>query len=64
MPAIDFTVDFSETQQIYVILGIDANAHDQVLAVCRTYDDAKQYCIDYLMETEFYDLWIEKHHIL
>jgi hypothetical protein len=49
---------------VYIILGIDANEHDQVLAVCHSYDDAKQYCLQYLRQTEYYDLWIEKHVIL
>lgn len=49
---------------VYVILGIDAHEHDQVLAVCRTYEAAKQHCIEYLCETEFFDLWIEKHPVL
>lgn len=58
MPVIDFP------SEIYVILGIDDNEHDQVIAVCRNYEDAKRYCIKYLMQTEFYDLWIEKHPLL
>ena len=48
----------------YVILGIDENEHDQVLAVCLNFDDAKRYLIAYRCETPFYDLWIEKHSIL
>jgi hypothetical protein len=49
---------------VYVVLGIDAHEHDQVLAVCRTYEEAKRYCIECLAETEFYDLWIEKHPVV
>lgn len=49
---------------VYVVLGIDANEHDQVLAVCRTYEEAKRYCIECLAETEFYDVWIEKHPLV
>ena len=54
----------SEEELVYVILGIDEHEHDQVLAVCKSYQDAKQYCIEYLAETEYYDLWIEKHPVL
>lgn len=57
-------ISFPDFNEVYVILGIDAHEHDQVLAVCRTYEEAKRYCIEYLMETEFFDLWIEKHHLL
>lgn len=58
-------VSFDQQQkEVYVILGIDAHEHDQVLAVCRSYNEAKRYCVEYLMETEFFDLWIEKHPVL
>jgi hypothetical protein len=55
---------------VYVILGIDENEHDQVISVCKTYEDAKNYCIKYLMNgknlynTPFYDVWIEKHELM
>ncbi len=49
---------------IYVILGVDINEHDQVLSVCTDYAKAKAYCCKYLMHTDFYDLWIEKHELL
>lgn len=49
---------------VYVILGIDSNEHDQVLGVCSCYEDAKQHCIDYLRDTEFYDIWVEKHSVM
>lgn len=57
-------VNFSGFEEVYIILGIDAHEHDQVLAVCRTYEEAKRYCIECLVKTEFYDLWIEKHPVL
>jgi len=49
---------------VYVILGIDENANDQVIAVAETFEDAKRYLCRYLSETPFYDLWIEKHSLL
>lgn len=49
---------------VYVILGIDENEHDQVIVVCRSYEQAKRYCIRYLLDTEYYDLWIEKHLVM
>jgi hypothetical protein len=50
---------------VYVVLGIDAHEHDQVIAVCRTYEEAKRYCIECLAtQAEFFDLWIEKHPLL
>ena len=51
-------------QQVYIIMGIDGEGCDQVVAVCRSYNEAKEYCILYLAQTEFYDVWIEKHPIL
>ena len=50
-------------QMVYVILGIDAYQHDRVLAVCATYQDAKRYCVECLVNTEYFDLWIEKHPV-
>lgn len=55
-------IEISKT--VYVIMGIDAYENDQVIAVCATYKDAKRYCVEHLAETEYYDLWIEKHPIL
>ena len=46
---------------VYVVLGIDENEHDQVLGVCRNFDEAQRFLHEYLFETEFYDIWIEKH---
>lgn len=48
---------------VYVILGIDAQGHDQVIAVRRDFPEAKHFCTKCLGETEFYDLWIEKHEV-
>lgn len=56
-------LDQSETI-VYVVLGIDAHEHDQVLAVCGSYEDAKRHCTRCLVESEFYDLWIEKHVVV
>lgn len=52
------------TQEVYVIMGVDAHEHDQVIAVCHSYEGAKRYCLTYLTQTEYYDLWIEKHTII
>jgi hypothetical protein len=49
---------------VYVVMGIDVNGHDQVIAVRKNFREAKQYCVECLAETEFYDLWIEKHELL
>lgn len=49
---------------VYVALGIDSQEHDQVIAVCASYDEAKCYCMKTINETEFFDLWIEKHPVL
>ena len=60
----------SANPQVYVILGIDENENDQVISVCKTYEDAKSFCIKYLMtgknvfDKSFYDVWIEKHELL
>lgn len=58
-------IDFAEEQpNIYVILGIDEFENDRVLAVCSCYDRAKKYCAEFLCETDFYDVWMEKHTVL
>lgn len=49
---------------VYVVLGIDENEHDQVLAVLKDYEDAKNYCIRCSQHSKFYDLWVEKHLLL
>lgn len=49
--------------EVYVVLGIDANEHDQVIATCTNYEKAKKVCARFLATTEFYDLWIEKHSL-
>lgn len=49
---------------VYVVLGIDYEQNDRVIAVKRTYEEAKKYCINSLSrDDEYYDLWIEKHPI-
>jgi hypothetical protein len=56
VPVFSFEEDFA-----YIVLGIDENEHDQVLAVCRSYEGAKRFCIQFVAQSQFYDLWIEKH---
>lgn len=51
-------------EHVYVVLGIDKNEHDQVLAILKDYEDAKTYCIRCPRYSEFYDLWVEKHLLL
>ncbi len=48
---------------VYIVLGVDENEHDQVLAVYNTYDEAKRYCINSLVQLDYYDVWIEKHFV-
>lgn len=57
-------VEFEEQMLLYVILGIDEYANDRVLAICRNYEDAKKHCIRCLYQTEYYDVWIEKHTLM
>lgn len=49
---------------VYIVLGIDEHEHDQVLSVFNTYRDAKSYCCQTMHDTEYYDLWIEKHPLM
>lgn len=51
-------------REVYIVLGIDENEHDQVLAVFDSYPDAKQYCCKSIKDSGFYDLWIEKHSVM
>ena len=56
-------ISFGETT-VYIVLGIDEHEHDQVLAVFNSYYDAKTFCAETMHETEYYDLWIEKHPLM
>ena len=49
---------------IYIVLGIDAHEHDQVLSVSRTFEDAKEFLQNFLGSSEYFDLWIEKHPLI
>lgn len=49
---------------IYVVLGIDENEHDQVVAVFKTYETAARYCTKFMVDTPFLDVWIEKHPLM
>lgn len=51
-------------EYVYVALGIDGNEHDQVLSVFHCFDTAKKFCAKMMHETEYYDLWIEKHPVM
>ncbi len=57
-------ISLQQGQSVYVVLGIDGNEHDQVLAVSISYQEAKNFCVQCKCETEFYDMWIEKHQLL
>lgn len=48
---------------VYIILGIDSNEHDQVIAVRKTFNEARNFCAKCLAEHDFYDVWIEKHEL-
>jgi len=56
-------ISLNETE-VYIVLGIDEHEHDQVLAVFYTYYDAKNYCCQMMYDSEYFDLWIEKHSIV
>ena len=56
-------ISLNETQ-VYIVLGIDEHEHDQVLAVFNSYYEAKRYCCQMMHNTEYYDLWIEKHPVV
>lgn len=49
------------SEEVFVVLGIDAHEHDQVLGIYRTFQEAKRQCIKIPIDSEFYDLWVEKH---
>jgi hypothetical protein len=58
-------VKFDDLQQeahgdcVYVILGIDEDACDRVLAVRKTFEEAKIFMTKIRSHLEFYDLWVE-----
>lgn len=56
--------EFFSPNYVYVILGIDSEENDRILAVLSSYEEAKQFCIDYMDDTQYFDLWIEKHQVL
>jgi len=49
---------------VYVVLGIDANEHDQVLSVCVSFQRATRFLTEMRVGEQFYDLWIEKHEVI
>jgi len=49
---------------VYIVLGIDEHGHDQVLSVFNSYYDAKSFCAETMHDTDYYDLWIEKHPVM
>jgi hypothetical protein len=53
-----------EQTTVYIVLGIDEHSHDQVLAVFNSYGDAKKFLASTTHETNYYDLWIEKHPVM
>lgn len=58
------TEDSFKSNEVYVVLGIDINGNDQVLALFRQFDDAKKYCVKFLYLSDFLDVWIEKHEVM
>lgn len=60
------TIDFRPLEEtaVYIILGIDAHEHDQVLGVCQSFELAKRFCMRWESETEYFDLWIERHPVI
>jgi hypothetical protein len=54
---------FNPPEDVYIVLGIDGQACDQVLGVFSCYELAKRFCVTSLNEHDFYDVWIEKHEI-
>ncbi len=50
-------------QFVYVILAIDVNEAESVIAVVRSAEDAKRYCIKWVMDCEYLDVWVEKHSL-
>lgn len=57
-------VKFSELENsVYVVMGIDHNGHDQVLAVADSCAKAKALIGEQPCH-EYFDLWVEKHTLL
>lgn len=48
---------------VYVVMGIDEHEHDRILAVCRSWEDARNYLTRCMLQTDYFDMWIEKHEV-
>ena len=59
-------IKLSQTSEaVYIVLGIDEHEHDQVLGVFNSYYDATNECCHVMMKnSDYYDLWIEKHNVM
>jgi hypothetical protein len=57
-------IKLEKKEEVYAVLGIDADGSDRLLAIAKTYEEAKRYCTQCLIQSEFYDTWIEKHSVL
>lgn len=51
-------------QFVYVILAIDVDEIERVIAVVRSVDEAKRYCMRWVMRCEYVDVWLEKHALV
>jgi hypothetical protein len=49
---------------VYVVMAIDEHEHDRILAVCMTAENAKRYCTKCQVESDYFDIWIERHVVL
>lgn len=56
-------IDNLGLSEVYVVLGIDAQANDQVVAVCASFTKAKE-IIAGVIYGKFFDLWMEKHTLI
>lgn len=48
---------------IYIVMAIDENQNDKVLAVFSSFSKAKDFCTGFKTLEKLYDIWIDKHRL-
>ena len=51
-------------EMVYVVLGINGDGWDCVLAVFKTSGDALNFCSKHPNKDDYADLWIERHELM
>lgn len=56
-------IEFEESDEVYVVMGIDDNCCDKVLGIYYTFETATKYISKLMAVNLCLDVWIEKHEV-